>query len=173
MSSIVVSDAGPLNYLILIDCVDTLADLFDHVLVPLAVRKELLNESAPTKVKQWMASPKHWLRFEQVFNPQPISGLHAGETEALQLALSAKADGVLIDDMDGRIAARKLGLVVIGTIGLLERAAEKGLIELPTAIAKIRQTTMFVSEDLLNAALDRNVQRLEKMRRERERMKQP
>ncbi len=55
--------------------------------------------------------------------------------EALQLALSSHAAGILMDDLDGRKAARQLGLPVIGTIGLLERAAEKGLIKLPETIA--------------------------------------
>jgi hypothetical protein len=43
MSSIVVADAGPLHYLVLIDCGETLGTLFDHVLIPFAVRDELLR----------------------------------------------------------------------------------------------------------------------------------
>jgi predicted nucleic acid-binding protein len=85
--------------------------------------------------------------------------LHQGEAEALQLALQTKASGVLMDDLDGRAAARRLGLTVIGTLGLLERAAEKGLVELPQAVARLRATSFFVSEELLEAALERDRQR--------------
>ena len=46
MSSIVVADAGPLHYLVLIDCGEILGNLFDHVLVPFAVRDELLHPRA-------------------------------------------------------------------------------------------------------------------------------
>src|SRR6185436_15827637 len=168
MSSIVVAVAGPLHYLILIDCAHTLETLFDRVLVPFAVRDELLHGSTPKKVKQWISSPKAWLHFEPVLSPQPITGLHAGEAEALQLALVSKADGVLMDDLDGRAAARQLGLLVIGTIGLLERAAEKGLIELPKALAQLRQTNIFISDSLFNDALERERQRIEKSKQDKD-----
>lgn len=159
MSSIVVADAGPLHYLILIDAPDILGNLFDRVLIPVAVRDELLHSSAPPKVKDWINSPKAWLSVETVLRPQSIRGLHKGEAEALQLALQTKPAGVLMDDMDGRAAARRLGLNVIGTLGLLERAAEKGLLELPPTLARLRATSFFVAEKLLEAALERDRQR--------------
>jgi predicted nucleic acid-binding protein len=159
MSSIVVADAGPLHYLVLIDCVEILAGLFDRVLIPTAVRDELLCPTAPEKVKNWIAGPRDWLQIERVTQPQLIAGLHRGEAEALELASRIKADGILMDDLDGRTEARKRGLVVIGTIGLLERAAEKGLIELPAALAKLRNTNFFVAEELLAASLARDRQR--------------
>ena len=62
MSSIVVADAGPLHYLVLIDCGETLGRLFDHVLVPFAVRDELLHPRAPQKVKDWMLLRGHGLK---------------------------------------------------------------------------------------------------------------
>src|SRR5205814_546963 len=107
MNSIVVADSGPLHYLILVDSADMLQSLFDPVLIPLAVRHELSHSNTPEKVKAWISQPKPWLRFEVVLSPQPISGLHQGEIEAIQLALQSKADGVLMDDMDGRTAARQ------------------------------------------------------------------
>ena len=73
-----------------------------------------------------------------------------------------------MDDLDGRAAARQLGLLVIGTIGLLERAAEKELIELPKAIAKLRQTNIFISDSLFNDALERERQRIEKSKRDKD-----
>jgi len=94
-----------------------------------------------------------------VTHPQPIGHLHRGEAEALQLALPAKAACVLMDDLDGRSEARRLGLVVVGTVGLLERAAEKGLIELPVAFSRLRGTNFFVSDELLAATLARARQR--------------
>lgn len=159
MSSIVVADAGPLHYLILIDGAEILSALFERVLVPIEVRNELLHSNTPQKVKDWMAGPRHWLQIEHVSLPQPIAGLHPGETDALQLALQVNAAGVLMDDLDGRSEARKRGLVVIGTIGLLERAAEKELIDLPSAIAKLRGTNFFLAEELIAAALVRDRQR--------------
>jgi predicted nucleic acid-binding protein len=102
------------------------------------------------------------LEVQLVTDVRPIHGLHAGEVEALNLALKIRADGVLMDDMDGRKAVRVLGLNVIGTIGLIERAAEKDLVELPLAITKLRQTNFFVSPGLLDAALQRDRLRRQK-----------
>ena len=48
-ANIVVADAGPLHYLVLIDCAEILGSLFDHVLVPFAVRDELIHPGASEK----------------------------------------------------------------------------------------------------------------------------
>ncbi len=162
MSGIIVADAGPLHYLILIDCADVLSILFDQVAIPGAVRNELLREATPEKVKAWISTPRPWLKVEVLTNVRSIHGLHPGETEALQLALKTGAAGVLMDDLDGRKAGRSLGLTVIGTLGLIERAAEKNLIELHPVIAKLRQTNFFISPELLDAALQRDRLRREK-----------
>ena len=154
--NIVVSDAGPLHYLVLIDCAEILATLFDHVLVPFAVRDELTHSRAPQKVKDWILQARPWLEFVAVTQAQPVRGLHRGETEALQLALERKAAAVLMDDMDGRAATRRLGLSSIFTIAILELAAEKGLVELPAALAKLQLTSFFVSQEILDAALERD-----------------
>ncbi|MDB6022900.1 MAG: hypothetical protein JWQ04_2757, partial [Pedosphaera sp.] len=50
MSKVVVADAGPLHYLILTDSAGALEQLFDQVLIPEAVRDELLCGSTPEKV---------------------------------------------------------------------------------------------------------------------------
>jgi len=162
MSSIVVADAGPLHYLVLIDCGEILGKLFDHVLVPFAVRDELLHPRAPQKVKDWIVSARPWLEITPVAHPRLLHGLHRGETEALQLALERRADAVLMDDMDGRAAARRLGIPTIFTIAILELAAEKELIELPAMIAKLKQTSFFISPEIFDAALERDKERREK-----------
>ena len=164
MSSIVVADAGPLHYLVLIDCGETLGRLFDRVLVPFAVRDELLHPRAPQKVKEWLLATRLWLEILPVANPQPIRGLHKGETEALQLAIERRADAVLMDDVDGRAAARRLGITTIFTIAILELAAEKDFIDLEAALAKLRQTSFFISPEIIDAALYRNKQRREKQK---------
>jgi predicted nucleic acid-binding protein len=159
MSGIIVADAGPLHYLIIIDCSGMLPGLFERILIPPAVRDELLHDSTPTKVKDWIKKPPVWLIIEQVIHFQSMPGLHKGEAAALQLALETKTPTVLMDDLDGRATARQLGLAVIGTIGILEKMAEAGSIDLPATVAKLKRTSFFVSLDLLDAALARDRQR--------------
>ena len=159
MSGIIVADASPLHYLILVDCVALLPGLFERVLIPPVVRDELLRHSTPGKVKDWITQPPPWLKIEQVAGFLPVAHFHEGEAAALQLALETKTPAVLMDDLDGRAAARQLGLAVIGTIGILERMAETELIDLPLTITQLRQTNFFVSPDLLDAALARDRRR--------------
>ncbi len=64
-----------------------------------------------------------------------------------------------MDDMDGRAAARRLGVQTIYTLAILELAAEKGLIDLPAAISKLKQTSFFISQEILDAALERDRER--------------
>jgi len=68
----------------------------------------------------------------------------------------------LMDDMDGRAAAKRLGVLPVFTVAILERGAEKGLIDLPAAVAKLRQTNFFVSQKILEAALERDKHRIRK-----------
>lgn len=160
MNRIVVADTGPLHYLILVDAADILPRLFEQVLIPMAVRDELLHADTPPQVKAWMIHPKTWLAIENVPPLPSGSQLHRGEAEALQLAIQTRAAAVLMDDLDGRTEARRLGIAVIGTIGLLERAAEMGWIDLPETFGKLRHTNFFVSDELLAAALARQQKRL-------------
>jgi hypothetical protein len=64
---------------------------------------------------------------------RPIPGklprrLDPGEREAIALALELKAERVILDDLPGRKAAGRLGLPVIGVLGILLACKLKGLI---------------------------------------------
>lgn len=156
MAGPAVADAGPLHYLILIDCADVLARLFDRVLVPPAVRNELLHLRTPEKVKDWLLQAPPWFEVVRVSESHPIRGLHRGETQALELTIQTNAAAVLLDDLDARTAARRLGIPIIGTIAVLERAAEKDLLDLPEVISRLRRTNFFVPTELFEAALKRD-----------------
>jgi predicted nucleic acid-binding protein len=72
------------------------------------------------------------------------------------LAREIKAAAILIDDRAGRSAAIHCGLAVIGTIGLLEQAAARGLLELPDAMERLRQTNARLDPELIRTALERD-----------------
>ena len=54
--------------------------------------------------------------------------LDAGEAETIVLARQEQADVILIDEKEARRAARRLGMHVLGTVGLLIWARRQGLI---------------------------------------------
>jgi predicted nucleic acid-binding protein len=75
------------------------------------------------------------------------------------LATHLGAELVLMDDRTGVAAARALGLAVTGTLGLLDRAAQRGMIDLGAAFALLRATNFHCKADLLNSLLAENLAR--------------
>jgi predicted nucleic acid-binding protein len=134
---IVVADSAPLHYLILLDLTDLLPKLYGDVLIPLAVANELTSAGAPAKVRWWLAAPPVWLRIEPI-SPERVrivsEALDPGEREAIALAQVVHADLLLIDDSEGRSEARRLGLRVTGTLGVLRVAAERKLIDVNVVV---------------------------------------
>jgi predicted nucleic acid-binding protein len=153
---IVVADTGPLNYLILIEEVDVLEKLFGRVLVPQAVFQELQHPSTPQMVSDWIKSPSSWL---EVKTAPPVQltapGLGDGELEAIALAQVENAALLIIDDKRARRFAVQHGLAVVGTLGVLEAAAQRGWIDLPQALTKLEKTSFRLTVALKNELLNR------------------
>jgi len=85
--------------------------------------------------------------------------LEVREREAILLAHELQADFLLIDEEDGRQVARSRALTVTGTLGVLERAAERGLIDLPRTLARLVTTTFRVRDELIQGMLTRDAAR--------------
>jgi predicted nucleic acid-binding protein len=157
----IVSDTTPLNYLVLIEAVDLLPRLYQRVLIPPAVRDELTRPRAPEAVRLWIAQPPSWLELvTSSFAPDPaLSHLDDGETQAIALAMEYQAELLLLDERDATIAARERGLTVTGTLGVLDRAAALGWVDLPTMFARLGQTTFRSPVRLMATLLDQDVAR--------------
>lgn len=160
--SVVVSDTSPLHYLILCGAESILPNLFHQVVIPPTVFRELQQPNTPPPVRQWAASLPTWVAVQTPKTVNLKLDVDAGELEAICLAQEIHADAVLMDDRAGRSAAIHCGLAVVGTIGLLEQAAARGLIELPTALARLRQTNARLDPELIHAALARDQARRQK-----------
>jgi predicted nucleic acid-binding protein len=158
---VVVSNTTPLNYLILIDAENVLLHLFTRVLVPPAVIAELSRPATPQRVRRWIASRPAWLEVTGgLTTADPaLLNLDEGEREAIGVAEALDADLLLMDERDGVRVARKRGLTVVGTLGILDRAAEQRLIELPVAIARLQQTTFRAAPQLMAALIQRDAKR--------------
>jgi len=96
---IVVSDTSPLNYLVLIDAIDVLPQLFGEVHVPPTVMQELQHPRTPEPVKRWAQSPPDWLLIQSPSADTPLDPrLDPGEAEAIALALELHATAILVDE---------------------------------------------------------------------------
>src|SRR5436190_24196166 len=108
--AVIVSDTSPLHYLILIDAVGLLARLAPEVFIPPAVHRELVHESTPAPVRQWIEQRPGWLKIVSPRQVHQSLGLDAGETEAISLALELKIRSILIDERKGFRVAAEQGL---------------------------------------------------------------
>jgi predicted nucleic acid-binding protein len=159
---LVVADTSPINYLILIQHERLLPTLYTQVLVPPAVLRELEDPETPEAVRTWVAHPPAWFArraLQQPLAETVLPELGAGEREAIVVAEEVQADFLLIDERDGRRVARSRALAVIGTLGVLEEAAARGLIDLPSALAQLQATTFYASPALFEALLARDAAR--------------
>ena len=152
---IVVSDATPIRYLVLIGAIDFLPTLYGRVLLPRAVYNELTRPRTPETVRRWIEMPPGWIEIRDVGPVQEWDVLGPGEQEAIALALSLKADLVLIDERRGRVLAEAEGLSVTGTLGILEKASQQNLLILVEAIEKLKQTNFYIDERVIQDLLAR------------------
>ena len=159
---IVVADASPLRYLILIEHTHVLPAMYGQVVVPPAVIKELSRDLTPDLVRTWMASRPDWLHVQAPTQVLTVrTDLGEGEREAIRLAVEMLADALLVDDRDARQEAQRLGVPVLGTLRALADASEHGFADLAVAFARLRQTNFRASNQLLEQLLDHATRRRE------------
>ena len=159
---IVVADTSPLNYLILIGEAELLYELYSRVLIPPAVLSELLDPGAPSGVVGWVKRRPTWLEMREVTIrlEETSEELDLGESEAMALAEENRPDVLLlIDEETGRREARRRDLRTTGTLGVLDDAAERGLVDLGVAIQRLRGTNFRASESLLDRLIARDRRR--------------
>ncbi len=99
-----------------------------------------------------------WLQVRQPSDVAFVASLRLaldpGEAEAIALAKEVDAGVLLIDERLGRRTARAQGIAVVGILGVLAAAKERGLI--PTCaplVAALRQADFLLSDDLCHQFL--------------------
>jgi len=153
---IVVADASPVHYLVLIGAAEVLEPLYGRVLVPQAVADELQAANTPEAVRAWMAHLPPWCEVRPDAPSDPaVRYLDAGEQAAIALALSVNADRLLIDERAGRVEAEHRGVLVTGTVCVLAEAHRRALLGFEASLARLRATNFHVSSDLMDRVRQR------------------
>jgi predicted nucleic acid-binding protein len=135
-------NATPLIALAAIGRLHLLQDLFDEVIVPQTVYREVVVAgSGKPDADTWKAA--HWL---SVMRPDQeavldalLLGLDAGEMAVLLLARQITPDWVLIDERQARRVAFALGLPVKGTLGVLLAAVHAGFLPMDQALDDLQR----------------------------------
>jgi len=126
----VIVDTTPIIALSSVGQLDLLRALFDRVIVPPAVHDELRAggwgrpgfsavEEAPWMVTVQLVDPSRAVM---------LSDLDRGEAEVIALALERGANLVILDERLARTHAKRLGLNLTGTLGLLVGAKRRALL---------------------------------------------
>jgi len=133
----VLCDAGPLIAISKLNRLEILAELYDKILVPRPVYDEVVTSglaigaSDAKSVRLFLQNQK-WPIVDissdtlNSYTPSVIIG--AGEIAVLALARTLRCPLVLIDDEVARGEARRLGLAVRGTLGVLIQACRQKIL---------------------------------------------
>ncbi len=151
-ASIAVSNTSPLIALKHAGVLEKLSLLFQKIAIPPSVMREL-----SIKEKKYFQS----LSFLSVEEPRDVrlvlvlkTIVDEGEAEAITLALE-KSSLLIIDDLKGRKLAGRLGLEIIGTLGVLKAMKLKGTIrEVKPFIERLKEEGFYISGDLINRLLN-------------------
>lgn len=159
---IVVADASPINYLVLIGHVDILRHFYGRILVPPSVWAELQDIGTPLIVRSWVANAPDWFELALLIGAPDaaLDFLDKGEREAIALAEERHADRLIADESLARKEALRRNLSVIGTLGVLRNAARAGLLSLPDALSQLQQTSFFAAPELIRSLLEEEAARL-------------
>lgn len=159
---IVISDTTPILSLLKCGQLDLLRKLYGFVIVPESVYNELTtNPVFEYEKTEILGCP--FIKVEKVCNRESVlilrnvTGLDAGESEALILYGEQKADILLIDEHKGRRVAKQMSVERIGTMGIFMMAYDKGIIkssEVSHCLEVLLDKDIRLSKNLCNKVLE-------------------
>jgi uncharacterized protein len=126
---LVVSDTSAISNLIQVELLDILHQLFGQIIISNAVYEELSEIDS----QKLYIDKLSWIHIETVKNQDFVheleNDLDKGESESIALAIELNADFLIIDELKGRKIAENLGIKIVGLLGSLLKAKEKGYLQ--------------------------------------------
>jgi len=146
-----VVNSTPLIALAKADKLALLRDLYDLVIIPEAVYREVTGKD--DIAAQRIQAAREWISIRKV-DPSLDrrmyrAKLHDGEVEVMLLAQEIDANVVVIDDGAARKTAEYLGLPLTGTLGILIAAKRRGILDaVMPVVQQMEQNGFFFSMGL-------------------------
>jgi predicted nucleic acid-binding protein len=84
------------------------------------------------------------------------NNLHAGESESIALAMEENNVLLVLDDSKARNYAINIGLNVTGTIGIINRARKKELMNIDEAVNTLmamKEKSLWISDELIDDSI--------------------
>jgi hypothetical protein len=149
---VIIGDSSALVALAVVNQLELLEKLYDKLYIPQAVFDEVTQIGKPqsNKLRQFLQS-----RVKRVDLTLTQLGLGLGELEAITLYKKLDADVLLIDDNRAKKYASLNGVKVIGSLGVLIKAKEKGYIEMVKPfLDEIQKSEVYISKKLIEKVLE-------------------
>lgn len=152
---VVISNASPLIGLIGIDLLHILRELWGNIIIPEAVYGEVVIKGSGKPGASIIADAcKDWIKVFTVKNRQEVRALQTvldeGEAEVIALGQEINAGLLLLDNKEPRLFAKTVDLKVIGTIGIIKLAWQKGLINSPIdELHKLKSNGFWIDDSLI------------------------
>jgi len=148
----VVSNTTPIISLLKLNRLEILKNLYNEVIIPNAVYLEI--ENGKHKEYYQDLSKLSWIRIQKIQDKLSLKyflDLDAGEAEAIILATEIGADLIIIDEKLGRFHAKHAELNVTGTIGILMKAKNIGIIKnIKPLLIELSEKDVWISNLLIN-----------------------
>lgn len=153
---LVVVNTTPIIALSLIGELDLLRILYGQVLAPSSVEAEVLA-GGRGGIGRTELQEASWLRIVSLQEPSRadlLADLDRGEAEVIALAQELSADLVIIDERLARRHARRLGLTLTGTLGVLLKAKQLGYVKfVAPLIDRMRRDGIRLSDEVVAEVL--------------------
>ncbi len=151
----VVSNTTPIISLLKVGKLEILKELYQEIFIPYEVYLEI--EAGKNKEYYIDLTKEKWIRIVKIQSEKSLLfflDLDKGEAEAIVLANETNADLIILDETLGRFHAKHIGLNVTGTIGILLKAKENGIIDkIKPILNELSQKGIWLSETLIKQTL--------------------
>lgn len=155
---IVVCNATPLIGLASINRFDLLPKLFGQINISQAVYNEAVVVGRSEGGAKDEITAATWIKTISVHDKLAVDVLldemDLGEAETIVLARELQADLVLMDEKKGRRKLAQMGLTKIGTVGILLKAKQEGLLpQIAPDLLKLRKQGFSISQPVIDEVL--------------------
>jgi predicted nucleic acid-binding protein len=148
MDKIIISDTSCLIALSKIGMLNILKDLYQEIIVTREVQDEF-----GSKLPEWIIVLEVKDKQKQI---EIEKRLDRGEASSIALALEIENTTLIIDEIKGRKIAQSFDIEIIGTIGVLLIANERGLIkDIISVILKLVNRGFRISDKLLEQLISK------------------
>jgi len=156
---IVVSNTTPLIGLASIQKFHLLKQLFGTIHIPQAVFDEVVTDGHEISRAKTETSAAAWIETVTIQDELAVEvlldELDRGEAETIVLAREMNADLVLMDEKKGRRKLTQLDMTKIGTVGILLKAKQEGLVpSIQNDLMRLRQSGFSISQPVIDAVLE-------------------